>query len=188
MKLMILLIALGMTQECAAQVCPPTISARLQAEQELSAWTIDQRSETFYLKGVTIIEGPIAKTRSDREFELAPQESSGKQVWRFSRPVGNEEMWMRCWYDGTSLTLSSRLQPEVTECHRTSVPGANGRTLFVGAQCSRKEMASRPMTQWFLRRVWTHFVKHLLAPLSIRQLTTSALEQSKMGPVPIFPA
>ena len=124
MKIIRLLVTLSLTMPFAtmAQTCPSTIQGVSQLKQNISEWKVDSSEDTFNLGGVSIIEGPINPSKENGERELVPMEKNGIQFWRFTSAVGSNEVWMRCWYSGTALRLSTRIHADVIECFRRSGP------------------------------------------------------------------
>lgn len=124
MKIFLLLVALSLSAPLTAmaQTCPSTIQGVSQLKKNISEWKVDSSDDTFNLGGVSIIDGPINQTTNYGERELVPLEKNGVQFWPFTDTVGSNEVWMRCWYSGTALRLSTRIHADVIECFRRSEP------------------------------------------------------------------
>ncbi|MCH8622551.1 STY0301 family protein [Undibacterium sp. TS12] len=142
MKILLLFVTLflGESGIVMAQICPATIKGFSQLKQDIPGWKVDSSDDTFNLGGMSIVEGPINQSAEGYERELVPLEKDGIQFWRFTKTVGRNELWMRCWYSGTSLRLSARIHSDVVECTRRNEPDQKTpRKQKIAAMCANTE-------------------------------------------------
>lgn len=108
-------------QSAMGQSCPQSINGIGQLKQSISGWESDAADDTFQLENVLIIDGPRRSGANEPEASLAPREINKILTWRFVKEVGSNEVWMRCLYSGTSITLTARVHSDVVECFRKDV-------------------------------------------------------------------
>ncbi|WP_373922077.1 STY0301 family protein [Duganella sp. Root336D2] len=51
---------------------------------------------------------------------MRPLTKDGIQYWAFGEPIEQREMWMRCDYARSSLSLSKRIRSDTTLCFQRS--------------------------------------------------------------------
>lgn len=123
MKFLIILFLyfLGLCLSSAhAQACPREIEANVELNQPvMPGWVHEKRFQSHALAGMSIIYGARAAVADGLEENLAPERSGETQFWPFRTTVGSSEMWMECAYQGTKLTLSTRISSDVVECFVT---------------------------------------------------------------------
>jgi hypothetical protein len=117
-KVIFALVFLGeMISSCAlAQTCPPRIAGSVVLKPAISGWKATSDRQDFALQIVSIIAGPLSRHLAEPEAELKPMEKDGIQYWAFGAPIGKTEVWMRCQYAQTSVTLSKRVRSNTTLC------------------------------------------------------------------------
>jgi hypothetical protein len=98
---------------CAAEItqCPLEISVNQNILTEPSGWKAFVGPTRHPLVTVQFSDGPP----SAQAF-LVPSEEKGSHtlVWNFQTP--QEEVWVSCAYNNTSVTLSKKLTKPVTSC------------------------------------------------------------------------
>jgi hypothetical protein len=112
-------------QSAMAQSCPQSINGVSQLRENIFGWESDATDDMFTLENVLIIDGPRRSGQNEPEPSLAPKEINKIMTWRFSKAIGSNEVWMRCLYSGTSITLTARVHSDVVECFRKDVHSPN---------------------------------------------------------------
>ena len=122
MKILILLVTLflGWPRAGMAQTCPSTIGGSIALKTAISGWKAKSAYQKFDLESVSIIDGPMSRNSSEPDAELKPMEKDGIQYWAFGAPIGKREMWMRCEYAKTSVTLSKQIRSDTALCFQRS--------------------------------------------------------------------
>ncbi|MFZ6781190.1 STY0301 family protein [Undibacterium sp. Ji83W] len=122
MKILILLMTLFLGWSCAgmAQTCPPTIRGSITLKTITPGWKAKSAYQKLALERVSIIDGPMLRNPSEPDAELKPMEKDGNQYWAFGAPIGRREMWMRCEYAKTSVTLSKQIRSDTALCFQRS--------------------------------------------------------------------
>ncbi len=130
----VLVLLLGMGSGCVlAQTCPSTIGGSIALKTAISGWKAKSAYQKFDLESVSIIDGPMSRNSSEPDAELKPMEKDGIQYWAFGAPIGKREMWMRCEYAKTSVTLSKQIRSDTALCFQRSDlnPGNAGKNEVV---------------------------------------------------------
>lgn len=103
-----------------AQTCPPTIGGSIALKTIAPGWKVKSGYQKFDLERVSIIDGPMSSNPSEPDAELKPMEKNGIQYWAFGEPIRKREMWMRCEYAQTSVTLSKMIRSDTVLCFQRS--------------------------------------------------------------------
>lgn len=111
----------GLSFPTRAQSCPATISVAQRIDNVPEGWTARQDSVPLRLAAVSFYDGPPEQNAS-----LAP-EASGKgkrgietEVWKFRPKSGG--IWIGCSYASTNITITRKLESDITECIVTYNP------------------------------------------------------------------
>ncbi|MDQ1835596.1 STY0301 family protein [Massilia scottii] len=132
----ILVLSFSVGSSCLAQNCPPTIGGSITLKTIISGWKAKSDHREFDLERVAIIDGPMSNNPSEPEAELKPLEKNNIQFWAFGAPIEKEEMWMRCEYAHTSVTLSKRIHSTTALCfQRSALNSAKAVKSKVVAEC-----------------------------------------------------
>ncbi len=90
------------------QECPATVEVK-------EAESISVRA----LVGMDLIEGEL---RADENGEAVPAprtDAADDAYWEFRGPVGANVLWMRCYYRGTKVRITRRVNAEATGCRQS---------------------------------------------------------------------
>ncbi|TBR36157.1 MULTISPECIES: STY0301 family protein [Dyella] len=118
-----------------AQTCPQSISVAEKLQGPESGWMAVEQKSTKSLGGVQIIYGKL-RHGSETNAILRPDvEKDGEAIWNFSRPIGDEELWMRCFYWGSNISLSKRIEPQVQRCTERWTTSSNSREKKFQVSC-----------------------------------------------------
>lgn len=106
----------AMTSLAMAQSCPPNVQVRSEPQQVAQGWEGKPKVAVHNLVGVSILDGPLT---AGEGYDQAPQQMpDGAQLWKFRGPLGENEVWMRCWFADTDVQVQRRLDARVTECEQ----------------------------------------------------------------------
>lgn len=98
-----------------AQTCPVEINVSEKLNDVPVGWTASSTGDKYRLQGMSIYEG-----HPDNLGIIKPDDSKlgpiRMAVWKFTRPFGTDEAWMRCHYAGTNIILQIRISSDVSEC------------------------------------------------------------------------
>ncbi len=119
-----------------AQSCPPTIDIAERLTKAADGFNVKDHASTRSLTGMSVVEGPLLEEPAANAVLAPLSMRANGHFWPFRTAIGDSEVWMRCHYQGSGISLDRRVEPHVRKCTVTrSKDPKTGNTSFL-AECA----------------------------------------------------